>query len=156
VPLVLDLVRHGEAGKSSGSDRERRLTPKGREALKHLGERLAREDWRPDRVVSSPYPRARESAEIVAAVTRIGIEVEEWSELEPDRNPDDVLTAIATHGTSAAHWALFGHQPLMGRLSARLLGSEQNFATGDLVRIRWGAGDGPENGRLIKAIRSGA
>ncbi len=75
----LILVRHGE----SEGNRERRftitpsvpLTARGREQARAAGQRIARE-FKPGLVIASPYARARETAEIIAAALSLALEIE--------------------------------------------------------------------------------
>ncbi|MEY2929435.1 MAG: hypothetical protein RL033_184, partial [Pseudomonadota bacterium] len=61
----LILMRHGHA-EESRDDYARRLTDAGRSAARRAGEALARSGFSPQRIVSSPAPRARETAARVA------------------------------------------------------------------------------------------
>ena len=65
--LTLDLLRHGFAlPAAAADDRQRVLSPAGIRGLEALAAHLSRESWRPDRIFSSPYARAQQSAGIVA------------------------------------------------------------------------------------------
>src|SRR5512140_1208862 len=75
----LILVRHGE----SEGNRDRTFTQSsdvpitavGREQARATGALIAKH-FRPARIVASPYARARQTAEIIAAVCGLGIELE--------------------------------------------------------------------------------
>jgi phosphohistidine phosphatase len=65
----LYIVRHGIAvphGTPGVADDERPLTRKGEKRMKEIGRGLAAIDLEVERIVSSPLPRARRTAEIVA------------------------------------------------------------------------------------------
>jgi phosphohistidine phosphatase len=65
----LYIVRHGiavDAGTPGIPDDERPLTPKGEKRMRQIALGLARLDLKLDRIVTSPLPRARATAEIVA------------------------------------------------------------------------------------------
>ncbi len=78
-PTRLILVRHGE----SEGNRDRTftqnsdvpLTPLGREQARAAAHRMAMR-YRPMRVIASPYARARQTAEIIAAVLGLTVELE--------------------------------------------------------------------------------
>lgn len=86
---TLWLIRHGEAhvnhpdadGNYSLVDRHG-LTERGVEQARRLGDRLVREEVEPDVVISSSFPRAQQTAEIVCGA--LGVEpvidhdVQEW------------------------------------------------------------------------------
>jgi len=75
----LILVRHGES--EGNRDRRFTLTPHvpltdlGREQARSTGARIAR-DFRPARVVASPFLRAQQTAELIAAALGLGVETE--------------------------------------------------------------------------------
>ena len=137
VSLVLDLLRHGEAAPDPHDDALRRLTARGEHALRELGERLARDGWRPDRVFASPYARAQDSAGLVVHAAGLTIEIETLKELEPEVRASRLLETLDELGVTG-EVMLVGHQPQMSRLAHRLAGVEIEFRPGDLVRIARG------------------
>jgi phosphohistidine phosphatase len=67
----LYILRHGIAvdpGTPGIPDDDRPLTPRGRKRMREIARGLRRLDLRPDRIVTSPLPRASATAEIVAGV----------------------------------------------------------------------------------------
>ena len=65
----LYILRHGiavEPGTPGIPDDERPLTPKGEKRMREIARGLRRLDLKLDRIVTSPLPRARATAEIVA------------------------------------------------------------------------------------------
>jgi phosphohistidine phosphatase len=65
----LFILRHGiavEPGTSGIADAERPLTPKGIKRMRQVAHGLFKLDLKLDRIVTSPLPRALETAEIVA------------------------------------------------------------------------------------------
>jgi phosphohistidine phosphatase len=153
VPLVLDILRHGEAEPAGASgDEARALSPAGRMAMAALAATLAGEGWRPGRIFSSPLKRARQTAEMVRGAARDAPPIERLGELGADREPHEVLTALAAHGATAGHVLLVTHQPLAGRLTAILTGKEAGFRPGTLVRIELDAGLVPRRGRVVRTI----
>src|SRR5436309_1582525 len=63
------LVRHGDAvpEEDAGSDRDRWLSARGREAARVLGRLLREQNIEPDAILCSPLPRAVQTAELLAA-----------------------------------------------------------------------------------------
>lgn len=159
VPLVLDLLRHGDAlPAASGGDDARRLSPRGREDLQRLAFHLAGLDWRPSHAFTSPLERARESAAIVLGVTAPGLNPRELSALGPESDPGEVLSALILEGTTEGHVLLVGHQPLLGRLGGVLLGGHPpGFSPGCLLRIEFTGpllpGQGTPGWRLAPGFR---
>jgi phosphohistidine phosphatase len=136
VPLRLDLVRHGEAlPAGQDGDTGRPLSAKGRATIEALGERFARERWRPDAVWTSPLLRAQQTAAILTARAFPGVAVETLEALTPNHEPQDVLNELRARGAHG-HVVLVGHQPLMGDLVAWLTtGADGSFPAGGMVRI---------------------
>jgi len=153
VPLVLDVLRHGEAEPAGpAGDAGRALSTAGIRAMAELAERLAAENWRPDRIFSSPLMRARQTAEIVRGAAPGAPAIELLDELLAESEPVDALAALEAIGAGDGHVLLVTHQPLAGRLAARLTGEETPFRAGTLVRIEAGA----DGGRVIRSIHPGA
>jgi phosphohistidine phosphatase len=139
VPLVLDLLRHGDAlPAGEGGDDARRLSPRGERDLERLALHLAGLRWRPDRAFTSPLPRARDSAGIVLRRAAPDLVAAELDALSPDGVPAGVLEALADEGATEGHVLLVGHQPMLGELARRLTGDEApGLAPGDLVRVEF-------------------
>jgi len=116
----LFLVRHAEAAPGE-PDELRPLTPRGREAARALGEKLAAE--RPDAVISSPLLRARETAEQIARAA--GAEVDADDRLAPGATAADVKAAVAGRGETVV---AVGHQPDCSTIVLELTGREIKFA----------------------------
>jgi phosphohistidine phosphatase len=156
VPLVIDLIRHGEAlPAGAAGDDSRPLAPSGRAAIERLRDRLAGEGWDPDRVFSSPLLRARESAEILAAAARRTPAIEVMLALTPDQDPDAVLDAIEITGITEGHLVFVGHQPLLGRLLLELTRKEASLTPGTYASITCGAESFPGGGELTRILRPG-
>ena len=66
--MEIYLLRHGiaEDRSSTGRDSDRRLTDEGRAKLRRVLERVHQAGVRPSLILSSPYKRALETAEIAA------------------------------------------------------------------------------------------
>src|SRR5688572_10358211 len=97
--MIVVLFRHGIAqdreDPASPPEAERRLTPKGIERTCEAARGLARLGVRPDAVLSSPYRRARETAEI--ALKKLGVERRDvvlTDALLPEAPPGDLLRVL--------------------------------------------------------------
>ena len=156
MPIVLEILRHGEAEPAGqGGDAARPLSPVGRRAVAALAAALAREGAGPKRIVASPILRARQTAEIVRDATPGALAVEPLDELLPEREPSVVLAALEAHDAFDGRVLLVTHQPLAGRLAALLTGDAPGFRPGTLVRIECAAGPGAGRGRLVRTIEPG-
>ena len=153
MPLVLDVLRHGEAEPAGAAgDSARALSRAGRRAVGALAADLTAEIRRPDRIFSSPMLRARQTAEIVRDAAPGAPAIEPLDELLPESEPSDVLLALEAQGAVAGYALLVTHQPLAGRLAALITGEAPTFKPGTLVRIECAAGPGPGRGRVIRVI----
>jgi phosphohistidine phosphatase len=115
------LVRHGDAvpEEDAGSDRDRWLSPRGREAARILGRLLREQNLAPDAILSSPLPRAVQTAELLAhSLDYIGTIVSLRC-LEPGAHPRVAAGHIATAGGTVI---VVGHEPTISALGAHVLG----------------------------------
>lgn len=116
--MRLLIVRHAEAAPGE-PDELRQLTAEGREHARALGERLRRDGFAPDAVVTSPLRRARETA---AALAFGDPHVDD--RLAPGASPDDVRDAALGRGETVV---VVGHQPDCGNAVLTLAGIEAPF-----------------------------
>jgi phosphohistidine phosphatase len=115
------LVRHGDAvpEEDAGSDRDRWLSSRGREAARILGRLLREQRIEPDAIVCSPLPRAVQTAELIAhSLDYIGA-ISSWRCLEPSAMPRVAANSIAAAGVSVL---VVGHEPSISSLGAYILG----------------------------------
>jgi phosphohistidine phosphatase len=115
------LVRHGDAvpEEDAGSDRDRWLSPRGREAARILGRLLRENHVAPDTIVCSPLPRAAQTAELIAASLDYLGPIASWRCLEPSAMPRVAAGQIASAGLSVL---VVGHEPSISSLGAYILG----------------------------------
>lgn len=142
----LALLRHGLA---SGQAPNATLLPEGGAYLRRLAAVLDADGWRPDRVLCSPYVRARDSAEIIIMALSLTLAVTVLPELTPDSEPDDALRAIEDAAPGARTVLVVSHLPLVGRLSKELIRDDPGFSPGTFVEIVR-EGDGPA--RLLRRV----
>jgi phosphohistidine phosphatase len=119
--MQIYLLRHGIA-EDSTPDSERALTAEGREKLRRVLARARSADVSPSLILSSPYRRATETAEIAVEVLGCQGKVVKTRALVPDASPFDTWAEIRQRqGESAI--LLASHEPLMSSLAAFLLAS---------------------------------
>jgi phosphohistidine phosphatase len=119
--VKLYLVRHAEAVSEevAGSDEVRWLSARGREAARGLARLLREQNVELDAVVTSPLPRAMQTAELVAnGLDFLGV-VEALPGLAPGCHPRRAADELATRGRAVL---VVGHEPTMSSLGAYLLG----------------------------------
>jgi phosphohistidine phosphatase len=112
------LLRHGIAD-DGHPDEKRALTAEGKEKLRKV---LKRSDAKVSLILSSPYRRAMETAQVAADVLGYGGEIERADALTPDGSPANVWEEIRVHKNEAAILCA-SHEPLMSATVAYFLGS---------------------------------
>lgn len=117
------IMRHGPAEERAREDRLRRLTPDGREKTREAARGLAAlgaaEEI--DVILTSPYVRARETAEIAAEALGLGDRVVETDALASGASPASAWKEIAKRAKKGA--LTVGHEPDCGLLVRHLLGA---------------------------------
>ena len=120
--MTLYLLRHGiaEDPAPGGTDRDRHLTPRGRVRMRRGAAGLRAVVGRLDAIYTSPYPRAAETATIVAATLPKAPKPRALDDLVPDASPMEVLRALRAM-TKDERVMLVGHEPWLSGLAALLL-----------------------------------
>jgi phosphohistidine phosphatase len=118
----LYVVRHGiaEDAAPSGRDADRRLTAAGRTKMRAAAVGLQALGVRFDAIVTSPLPRAAETAAILAAAQRDGPTPEPLPALAADSSPHTVVRALRPWA-ARSQLAVVGHEPTLSELCALLL-----------------------------------
>ena len=145
---TIALLRHGKA---SGQAPDAVLLPEGRAHLHRLGRHLASEGWRPVRIVTSPYRRALETAALVGDLLGLSEPATTLSDLVPESEPDDALTAVLAAIDEADPVLVVAHLPLLDRLLHHLTGEFPGFAPGTFAEVEL---DGTRRGRLRRMLHA--
>ncbi len=138
----LYVMRHGiaVARGSSGfpNDAERPLTPEGKAKMKVIARGLITMGVRVDSVVTSPFLRARETAEIVAESFGHNLAVQFSDDLQPGRSLEGLIAHLGKLG-SRGSTLVVGHEPDLSDGVARLIGASPRanfrFKKGGCCRI---------------------
>lgn len=119
------LFRHGisidRADPACPADPERFLTDKGKKRTRAAAAGVASLGVSCDAVISSPYLRARQTAEIVAKALKYGDEIETDDALIWSRPPGDIAANL--EGRREAAIMLVGHAPHLDELAGWLVGA---------------------------------
>jgi phosphohistidine phosphatase len=121
----LYLIRHGiaeERGEAWPDDTKRPLTERGIARLKKEARGLARLDVSFDVVLTSPLVRARQTADAVASTFDPRPPIVVIESLSPGGTYQAVLADLEKQ-TRRSRIALVGHEPGIGELAARMIGS---------------------------------
>ncbi|MEX0876630.1 MAG: histidine phosphatase family protein [Phycisphaerales bacterium] len=154
--MLIYIIRHGKANTESetGKDADRMLRKKGHRQAQWLAENLRTRDEPPEMVLSSPYIRARETAEPI------------WEALDQTPQLDDRLSAERTlsdaldvliDARGAGSVAIIGHNPTCARLVSTICNGlttmPAGHRTGEMVLIEVQGDEMIGAGRLIERIR---
>jgi phosphohistidine phosphatase len=122
--MEIYILRHGIAEEAHGGmkDADRALTPEGVKKLQAVLRRARSAEVTPSIIVTSPYRRARETAQIAVEVLRGDPSLVESRALTPESSPEAVWEAVRAH-KGAEQLMLVGHEPLLSSVYAYLLGS---------------------------------
>ncbi|HLH00213.1 MAG TPA: phosphohistidine phosphatase SixA [Bryobacteraceae bacterium] len=133
------LLRHGiaEDGRAGEPDSERSLTSEGKKKLRNILRVAAESGVRPSLILSSPYKRALQTADIAAEMLKYDGNLLRTRSLEPSAKPDAAWDEIRVHKDESGI-LLAGHEPLFSALTAYLLGCpafQIDFKKGGLVCV---------------------
>ena len=123
--MNLYIIRHAIAvddGTSAyESDSERPLTDKGRKKMRQIAKGLRNLGVELDLILSSPFVRARETAEILADVFKMKKKIDFSDNLIPMGNPE-LLIAEVNEKYPVESIAVVGHEPHLSSLVGMLVG----------------------------------
>lgn len=143
------FVRHGRAverGTEGVAEDERPLTPDGRTRTREAARGIARLKLGIDEVWTSPLPRARETAEILARALTLP-SPRRTDLLRPEVPPRRLLGVLAQAKGRCP--ALVGHEPGLGEAVALLTGGRAEAFPLKKAGLALVELDGPLRGRLL-------
>ena len=131
--MRLYFLRHGKADWPDwkGGDDERPLTKAGRKEMHEVGEFLARCKVEVDFILTSPLPRAEQTADIAAE--RLKVVCHEEKLLAPGFGAEDLPRLLRKHPQDAL--MLVGHEPDFSEVIADLTGGNVKMAKAGVALI---------------------
>ncbi len=154
--MRLILIRHAAAEARDSSkypdDSQRSLTPKGRKRQRRVIKSLAKTSLTFDFLITSPYVRAVQTAEITTETAGFLGKVEQTPILADEFSPAAVINYVSQFPLTATV-ALVGHEPSMSALASELLsGGDQMalwFKKSGVMLVDFDAHPAPRIGRLV-------
>src|SRR5215469_17044357 len=126
------ILRHGIAVERGTEgfekDSERPLTPKGKRQLRNSAAAMKRMRLRFDLILSSPYERARQTAEIVAEELKLKKRLKLSDTLRYECNPEAMVAEISRLKPMPENLLLVGHEPYLSHLVSRLVSGNGDLA----------------------------
>ena len=142
--MFIYIARHAWAGERGDprwpDDSLRELTPDGIERYTRVVKLLADRGFSPQRIVTSPYTRCRQTADIIAKYVAGKPAIDELNALEPGSEIEPLIDWSRKQGDVNTCWV--GHSPDVERLTAELLGdgaARIRFAKGAIAAISFEA-----------------
>ena len=137
--MQLYLLRHGiaEEGSAGSNDADRELTSEGRKKLRQVLEAASESGVAPTLILTSPYKRAVQTAEIARHALGYKEQLLHTKALTPGATVEQVWEEIRVHRNEAAI-LLVGHNPLFSDLAAYLIGAKTaqiHFKKGAIMRV---------------------
>lgn len=116
------MFRHGiaEDPQPGRPDADRALTDEGRKKIAEVVKAARRAGFRPSLIISSPYLRAAQTAQVAGEALDYQGEVVRTEALVPHGSPEKVWSELRDYHAESAV-LLAGHEPLLSRLVAHLL-----------------------------------
>jgi phosphohistidine phosphatase len=126
--MDLYILRHGIAEELSESnlarDSQRRLTSEGRKKVHRVAQGMKMLGLKFDLILSSPYLRASETAEIVAKELHLARRLKWSSDLASDGDSKKLIDDLRLHHRLAKRILLVGHEPYLSRLTSLLISGD--------------------------------
>jgi phosphohistidine phosphatase len=119
--MLLYFLRHGEADWPNWKkpDDERPLTKSGKKEMRELARFLRRLKVRPNIIITSPLPRAAQTAEIAADYLKAKLLKDDL--LEPGFGTEELQTLLKRHHTESV--VIVGHEPDFTDVISELTGA---------------------------------
>jgi phosphohistidine phosphatase len=133
IDMHLYFLRHGEGDWPDWkkSDDERPLTEFGKKEMRDVAKFLDRLKVRPDLVVTSPLPRASQTAKIAAEHLKAKLRTDEL--ISPGFGMDKLRTVLMRH--RAKTLMLVGHEPDFTEVISRLTGASLKLSKGGVALL---------------------
>jgi phosphohistidine phosphatase len=129
--MLLYIVRHGIAERPSAfiQDRNRSLTEEGKAIVTELAIALTEKGVHPDTIISSPYLRAKQTADLLATGFSSPLIVETDSRLMPNSTPS-LLQEILIEYTASASVMIVSHEPAVSEFAMTLCSKDADKVYG--------------------------
>ncbi len=157
--MKLYIVRHAIAvprGSPGTRDDDRVLTEEGVAKMRKNAVGLRALNYLPELILSSPLPRARQTAEILFETFGREIEVKITPALAPSGEREELYREIRQYEKRLQSLMLVGHQPSLGEIAGEVaFGSPEcyvNFKKGGACALEWESVRGAPRGTMIALL----
>lgn len=125
------VLRHGiamERDEWDSKDSERPLTPEGEKQLRKSARAMKEMDLDLDLILSSPYERAKRTAEIVARELKLKKCLKFSNELKSEGNSIKLIAEVSAMKPPPKNLLLVGHEPYLSELISLLISGDEDAA----------------------------
>lgn len=123
--MELYLLRHAIAVERGAPgckhDSERPLTEKGEQKMRAAAEGMLAQGMSFDVILTSPYARAKRTAEIVAEIFLMEKKLQVTANLAANADPGELIAELSESHSSVESLLLVGHEPFLSDLASVLL-----------------------------------
>ncbi len=132
--MKLLLVRHGEAEESTPElqDKDRKLVKKGIKQMRRVGNFLSEINFSPERIISSPFIRAYQSADVILDEMELEMQIETEDFLLPSSEASTVVQAISQLDGNVM---VVGHNPLLENVIKALTSANASLKKGGIALV---------------------
>jgi phosphohistidine phosphatase len=121
----LYILRHAIAAERGAGgfakDSDRPLTPEGRQKLRRVARAMTKLELDIELIVSSPFVRARQTAELAADALHLREKLQFSDHLTPQGKPEDLIEELKHLRPGPDGVLLVGHEPYLGKLVSLLV-----------------------------------
>ncbi|QGA53711.1 phosphohistidine phosphatase SixA [Sulfolobus sp. E5-1-F] len=144
--ITLILVRHGDAEPQvdGKEDKDRKLVKKGVKQMRRVANFLEELGFSVDRIISSPYLRAYQSAEVILEELfddNSEKKVETFDDLTPDKEPSLFLEKLKDFVDNSTI-LLVGHEPYLSSFVKTISGANVEIKKGGVVVLDYDLKEG--------------
>jgi phosphohistidine phosphatase len=130
--LNIFVLRHGIAvdlgSPGISKDADRPLTPKGERKLWQVADAMAALDLSFDLILTSPYTRALQTAELIAEALTAKKKLEQTDHLTPGGSSRKLIEYIAAQKPAPEDVLLVGHEPCLSDLISYLISGDTHVS----------------------------
>ncbi|HVU28584.1 MAG TPA: phosphohistidine phosphatase SixA [Verrucomicrobiae bacterium] len=130
--MNLYILRHGLAVERADwdfkDDSQRPLTPKGKKQLKSAARAMRKMELHFDLILSSPFLRVKQTAEIVTKILKLRKQLKFSDALTPDGDAKMLIHQLNKLKPAPKNLLLVGHEPYLSRLISLLASGGENVA----------------------------
>ena len=144
--MKIHVLRHGIAVVRDDldvkNDSARQLTARGKRQLRQTAAAMKKMGLRFDLILSSPYLRAKQTAEIVAESLKLKKQLKFSDALAPDGSPKNLIRQLNESKPAPENVLLVGHEPYLSCLISLLttggMDLAMDFKKGGLCKLETG------------------